>query len=161
MIFYSIMIPHSSEDASMKLLMLNGPNLNLTGIREPEIYGTQTLSEIEDECRALAKRGGAELDCLQTNHEGALIDALHAAMGAYTGVVLNPGALAHYSYALRDAIAACGLPVIEVHMSDIYSREPFRRDSVIAPVCAGQIVGQGGRGYLMAIEAFLDEERNV
>lgn len=147
----------------MKLLMLNGPNLNLTGVREREIYGAKTLGEIEAESRAFARELGAGLDTMQSNHEGALIDALHAAMGVYDGVIINPGAYAHYSYALRDAITAIGLPVIEVHMSDIYHREPFRATSVTAEVCVGSIVGEGEAGYRRAIAVLcgmLKERRN-
>lgn len=140
----------------MKLLLVNGPSLSLTGIREPGIYGTETLGDIEDKCSMLCKAHGAELDCLQSNHEGALIDTLIAARGNYDGAILNPGALSHYSYALRDAIAASGLTVIEVHLSNIYAREEFRHTSVIAPVCVGQITGLGSRGYLLAVKYFLE-----
>ncbi|MEG1548496.1 MAG: type II 3-dehydroquinate dehydratase [Clostridia bacterium] len=142
----------------MKVLLINGPNLNLTGIRETHIYGTETLTQIEERCSELARRHGAQLDCFESNHEGALIDELHRARGVYDGVVLNPGALAHYSYALRDAIAASELPVIEVHMSNVYAREAFRAESVIAPVCKGRITGLGSRGYMLALEYFIEGE---
>ena len=139
----------------MKLLLMNGPNLNLTGIREPDIYGSETLADIEARCAALCREAGCELECFQSNHEGALIDRLQAAMGGCAGVVLNPGALAHYSYALRDARAASGLPVVEVHISDIYAREPFRAHSVTAEVCFDVITGKGTLGYELALEKIL------
>jgi 3-dehydroquinate dehydratase-2 len=133
----------------MHILVINGPNLNLLGKREPEIYGTQTLSDIHDE---LTKTFPAlQFTFFQSNHEGEIIDTLQSAMdGAYEGVVLNPGAFTHYSYAIRDAVAALSIPVIEVHLSNIHLREEFRRDSVIAPVCKAQVSGFGSAGYLLA-----------
>ena len=136
-----------------KILVLNGPNLNLLGMREPGVYGTDSYEEI---CRRIVERAmalGMRADCDQSNSEGGLIDRLHAAMGVYDGVILNAGAYTHYSYALRDAIAAIRLPVIEVHLSNIHAREEFRHTSVIAPVCRGQIAGFGPDSYLLALQA--------
>ncbi|HZK17947.1 MAG TPA: type II 3-dehydroquinate dehydratase [Clostridia bacterium] len=138
----------------MKILILNGPNLNLLGSRETKIYGYSSLGEIEKMARELADDLGVEIEFYQSNHEGALIDGLHqAARDKISAVILNPGALAHYSIAMRDAIAAIEIPVIEIHVSNIYSREEFRRTSVVAPVAAGQITGFGVEGYLLALRA--------
>ncbi len=139
----------------MEILLLNGPNLSLTGVREPNIYGTTTLEEIVSRLSKRAKARGADVTALQSNHEGALIDALIDARGRFDGVILNAGALSHYSYALRDAIASCEIPVIEVHMSNIDAREEFRRTSVIAPACRGKITGLGAMSYMLALEYFL------
>ena len=139
----------------MKLLLLNGPNLNLTGRRETEIYGRTTLADIEKKCRDIAAAHGAELECFQSNHEGALIDKIQQVMGECDGIVMNPGALTHYSYSLRDAVACCEMPVIEVHMSDIHKREDFRKISVITPVCVKQICGFGKDSYKMGIDLLL------
>ena len=135
------------------ILVLNGPNLNLLGTREPAVYGHATLDDIRAMCEAAGADLGVTIDFRQSNHEGALIDALHAARGQHAGVVLNAGAYTHTSVALRDAIAAIGLPVVEVHLSNIHARESFRHDSQIAPVALGMICGFGPLGYTLAIEA--------
>ena len=139
-----------------KVLVLNGPNLNLLGKREPEVYGSGTLAEIEAQVRELGAAWKCEVVFAQSNHEGALIDLLHAAMEDTDAVVFNPGAYTHTSYALRDAVSSIGLPVVEVHMSNVSARESFRRTSVIAPACAGQISGFGANSYLLGLKAALD-----
>ncbi len=141
------------------ILVMNGPNLNLLGIREPGIYGNDTLETLCDTVREEAKAYGATIDCFQSNHEGALIDTLHAAMGVYDGIILNAGAYTHYSYAIRDAIAAIRVPVVEVHLSDIHAREPFRHVSVIEPVCVAQISGLGVGSYTKALALLCEEEQ--
>lgn len=141
-----------------KFLVLNGPNLNLLGSRETQIYGTNTLQGIE---AALAKRAeelGVEIVCKQSNHEGELIDWLHAARDEFDGVVLNAGAYTHYSIAIRDAIAAIRLPCVEVHISNVHKREEFRHQSVLSAVCIGVICGFGGMSYLLALEALAKAE---
>ena len=136
----------------MRILVVKGPNLNLLGWRRPEVYGAATLAEVEDRCRAWGTALGLEVECYQSNHEGAIIDRLHGALGRCDGVVLNPGALAHYSYALRDAVEAIALPVVEVHLSDLMAREEWRHRSVVGPVCAATIMGRGLDGYREALE---------
>lgn len=139
-----------------RVLVLHGPNLNLLGKREPDVYGRQTLSEINELLGSYAGARDAEITTVQSNHEGELIDAMHNAAGHCDGLLINPGAFTHYSYALRDAISAVGLPAVEVHLSNIYAREAFRRESVIAPVCIGQITGFGARSYMLGLQALLD-----
>ena len=139
------------------LLILNGPNLNLLGTREPAIYGSTTLADVEAMCREAGRRLGFEVDCRQSNHEGVLIDAIHEAGGAFkagthAGVVLNAGAYTHSSVALHDAIKGVDVPVIEVHISNVHAREPFRHHSWLSPVVAGIVVGFGVDGYVLAIE---------
>lgn len=136
-----------------KILVLNGPNLNLLGVREPGVYGADSYDTICDRIRRKADTLGMEVTFFQSNGEGELIDRLHAAMGEVDGVIFNAGAYTHYSYALRDAIAAIRLPVVEVHMSNVHAREEFRHTSVIASVCKGQIAGFGVGSYLLALEA--------
>lgn len=137
----------------MRLLIIHGPNLNLLGTREPEIYGKKTLAEIDGEIEDCAKELSVSVRSMQSNHEGEIIDALHAARESADAVIINPGAYTHYSYAIADAISAIGLPVIEVHLSNIYAREAFRRTSVIGPVCAGSIAGFGSESYVLAMRA--------
>ena len=138
-----------------RILVMNGPNLNMLGVREPGIYGTTTLLDIEKMLAAHASEHGCELECFQSNHEGALIDRLHAAHGVFSGIVYNPGAHTHYSYAIRDAIASIDVPVVEVHISDVDAREPFRAVSVVAPACVAQVKGLGVEGYKVAFEGLL------
>ena len=137
------------------ILVLNGPNMNLLGTRQPEIYGTTTLQDIEELCHKTGRELGTEISFRQTNHEGALVDWIHEAKGSYDGIVLNAAAYTHTSVALRDAISSVGVPVVELHVSNIHAREPFRHHSFIAPVTIGQIAGFGAEGYALAIRALL------
>lgn len=138
---------------SKKLLVINGPNLNLLGIREKKVYGTATLAEIASIMNKDAEMLGMELDFIQTNHEGEIVDRIHSARGSYDVLIINPGAYTHYSIAIRDAIKSIEIPAIEVHLSNIHAREEFRSKSVIAPVCIGQISGFGADSYLLALKA--------
>ena len=141
----------------MNILILNGPNLNLLGRREPDVYGAQTYDDLQRELLLCAAELGVKLRFFQSSHEGALIDTLHEAAAQNTGgVVFNPAAFTHYSYALRDAVKAVRIPTVEVHLSNIAAREEFRRESVIAPVCEGQISGLGFEGYKLAMRFLRD-----
>jgi len=139
-----------------RILIVNGPNLNLLGRREPQVYGTSTLDELNKRLDQMAQELKIDLIFFQSNHEGDMIDFIHREASDADGIVINPGALTHYSYALRDAIAAVQIEAIEVHMSNIHAREEFRRTSVIAPVCRGTLVGFGFYGYAMALSYFAD-----
>lgn len=136
----------------MRILILHGPNLNLLGTREPGVYGSTTLADIDAALHARANELGIDLHIAQSNHEGVLIDTIHAEAPRSNGVIINPGAFTHYSYALRDALAAVGTATVEVHLSNVYAREAFRHHSVVAPIAAGQITGLGWRGYLLALQ---------
>jgi 3-dehydroquinate dehydratase-2 len=143
----------------MRVLVLNGPNLNLLGQREPHLYGSTTWPEIENRLRQLAAELGAEIECRQSNREGELVDWIHGARGHFDALLFNAGAYTHTSIALRDAIAAVGLPTVEVHLSNVHAREEFRRHSMLAPVCRGVISGFGALSYLLALRAAIDNER--
>jgi len=140
----------------IRILFLNGPNLNLLGKREPDVYGRTTLADIEAKVRERAKKSGAEIDFRQTNVEGELVDWIQQAKGKFEVIVLNAAAYTHTSIALRDAISAVAIPTIEVHLSNIHAREEFRHKSLIAPVCCGQITGFGFNSYVLAVEAALN-----
>lgn len=142
------------------ILVLHGPNLNLLGTREPEVYGSMTLEDINGKLIELGKELGAQVRCLQSNQEGALIDALHDARMWANGVVFNPGGYTHTSIALRDAITAIGIPVIEVHLSNVYAREEFRHTSLISAVCKGKVLGLGWRSYTLGLRAMVETLAN-
>jgi 3-dehydroquinate dehydratase-2 len=144
----------------MKILILHGPNLNLLGTREPEIYGSLTLEDLDNKLIELAKELGVEVKCTQSNHEGALMDALHDARTWANGVVFNPGGFTHTSVALRDAITAIEIPVIEVHLSNVYAREEFRHTSLISAVCKGKVLGLGWRSYTLGLRALVETLAN-
>lgn len=139
----------------MRILIVHGPNLNLLGERQPEVYGSSKLEQIDDLVRQAAEERGHGVETFQSNHEGELIDRLHSARGAVDGALLNPGALGHYSIALRDAIEAVDFPVVEVHLSNVFAREAFRRRLVVSEVCAGVVSGFGPRSYLVGLDALL------
>ena len=143
----------------MEILVIHGPNLNLLGTREPEIYGKTTLQGINSELKKRANEAGVAIEFFQSNHEGAIVDALQEARGRYDFIILNAAAYTHYSIAIRDAIAALEVPVIEVHLSNIHKREEFRHKSVIAPVVWGQIAGFGADSYMAALEVILSKAR--
>ena len=140
----------------MKILILHGPNLNLLGTREPDVYGSMTLKDINTKLVELGKELGTEITCLHSNHEGALIDALQDARTWANGIVFNPGGYTHTSIALRDAISAIQIPVIEVHLSNVYAREEFRHVSMISAVCRGKIVGLGWQSYTLGLQALAE-----
>lgn len=140
-----------------KIMVINGPNLNMLGVREPQIYGEKTYSDLENYIEEYCKEKGIDVTVLQSNGEGELIDFIHHSQGNFDGIVINPGAYTHYSYAIRDALASIELPAVEVHISNIYKREEFRHTSVTAPSCIGQISGLGFKGYLLAIDYLAGE----
>ena len=142
-----------------KILLMNGPNLNMLGIREPGVYGNDTLKDLEAGFCEYARAHGCEVECFQSNHEGDLVDKIHAAHGACDGIVYNPGAHTHYSYALRDAVGGIDTPCVEVHISNVDAREAFRHISVIAPACVAQVKGRGFKGYCDAIDILLEGPR--
>ena len=143
----------------MRFLVINGPNLNLLGSREPDIYGKSGYDALVARIRESAASMNVEVECMQSNHEGAIIDAIHKAKGAFHGIIINPGAYTHYSYAILDALKAVDLPAVEVHISNIHKREEFRHRSVTAPACVGQICGLGLYGYEAAMSYFLWNEK--
>lgn len=145
-------VADGADGAGLRLLVINGPNLNLLGRREPEVYGRQTYEDLVNLIKEQAVRKGLEATVFQSNHEGEIIDAIHQAAGNYDGLIINPGAYTHYSYAIFDAIKGVGLPALEVHLSNIAAREEFRRHSVTAAACLGQISGLGFQGYLAAMD---------
>ena len=141
---------------SKKILVIHGPNLNMLGKREPEVYGTLTLEQLNADITAKADELGVVVECIQTNHEGVMVDTIQAAAGRFDCIIINPAAFTHYSVAVRDALAAIAVPAIEVHLSNIYRREEFRHHSVTAPVTVGQIAGFGAQGYRLALYAAVD-----
>jgi 3-dehydroquinate dehydratase-2 len=145
----------------LRVLVIHGPNLNLLGTREPEVYGTTTLEEINAELAGVAKEQGAEIEFFQSNHEGALIDRIQEARSWADGLVINPGGLTHTSVSLRDALTATGLPVVEVHLSNVHAREEFRRNSLVSGIAVGVVAGFGPTSYWLGLQALLDhlEER--
>ncbi len=145
----------------MKIMVINGPNLNMLGIREPEVYGGKSYADLEQYLESYAEEKDCEVVVLQSNGEGEVIDFIHHALGNYDGIIINAGAYTHYSYAILDALSAVNLPTIEVHISNIHKREEFRHKSVIAPACIGQICGLGFRGYTLAMDYLLEETENA
>lgn len=144
----------------MKILVINGVNLNMLGIREPGIYGKSTLADLESCITDKANELNVEVDFFQSNYEGAICEKIQQALGVYDGIIMNPGAFTHYSYAIRDALGSVKLPAIEVHISNIHKREEFRHHSVTVPECIGQICGLGFKGYILALEALVDVIKN-
>ena len=142
--------------SEISILVLHGPNLNLLGLREPGIYGSTTLAQIDDSLKLSAAKLQVEIDCLQSNHEGVLVDAIHSARESHKGIVINAGAYTHTSVAIRDALAGVKLPTVEVHLSNIYTREEFRHHSYIAPIAIGQISGFGADSYLLGLQALVN-----
>lgn len=142
--------------SGISVLVLHGPNLNLLGLREPEVYGLTTLDQVNESLRLMASKFGVKVDCLQSNHEGNLVDAIHNARGVHEGILINPGAYTHTSIAIRDALAGVEIPTVEVHLSNIYTREEFRHHSYIAPVAIGQISGFGVDSYLLGLQALVN-----
>ena len=140
----------------MRILVVNGPNLGLLGQREPDVYGAETLADIERDVSARATELDVELDTFQSNEEGVLVTKVGEAAGTYDGLIINPAAYTHTSVALRDAIKACGLPCVEVHLSNTHAREEFRHKSLTVAVCTGQVMGFGGKGYILALEGLVD-----
>lgn len=151
--------PGQEDSSATRILVVHGPNLNLLGKREPEIYGTQTLADIDADLASLAKELSVEIDCAQSNHEGELIDRIQEAMGHAAGILINPGGFTHSSVALRDALAASNLPVVEVHLSNVYARESFRQLSYVSPIALGVISGFGAQGYRFGLEALVSHIR--
>ncbi|MFO8060471.1 MAG: type II 3-dehydroquinate dehydratase [Bacillota bacterium] len=146
----------------MKILVISGPNLNLLGTREPELYGRSTVADVEERLAGLAEEMGVELECVQSNSEGELIDHIHRAGKEADGIVINPAAYGHYSIAMRDALAAVSAPAVEVHMTNVHAREDFRARSVVAPVCAGGVWGFGAAAYEWGLRALVDAiERGI
>ncbi len=145
----------------MRILVLHGPNLNLLGMREPKIYGSQTLEDIDKGLAMQANLLGVTLECYQSNHEGALIDRVHAALGSQDGILINPGGYTHTSVALRDALSGVSIPTVEVHLSNIYRREEFRHHSYIAPIAVGQVSGFGSDSYRLGLEALVHHLRSI
>lgn len=150
-----------TEEGPLRLMVIHGTNLNLLGKREPDVYGRLTLAEIDARLQAWAAEAGVELRTLQSNHEGAIVDAIHDAADWAGGLVINPGAYSHTSYAIRDALAGVSLPAVEVHLSNIHAREEFRRTSVVAPACLGQISGLGWHSYRLGLEALVWRAREA
>jgi len=146
---------------SYKVLVLHGTNLNLTGFREPDVYGKKPLDDIDADIQAHAAKVNVEVRILQSNSEGVLIDTIQEHRRWADAIIINPGGLSHYSIALRDALASVRLPVVEVHLSNVHTREEFRRNSVVSPVTVGQVVGFGGYGYILAMDALLNVEKEV
>ena len=143
-----------------RVLVIHGPNLNMLGKREPEVYGGETLTDLNEKLYKAADKRNVQLECRQSNYEGEIIEWIHRAEEEADAIIINPGAFTHYSYAIRDAAASINKTIIEVHLSNIYKRETFRHESVIAPVVAGQISGFGSKGYILALEAIAGEDNN-